>query len=131
MATKKATKSRARKLTEDESAQVEALAAYLSVEQMADFFGISYSTMRRILDRDSDVLNRYKKGRSKALVAVAQGLLQQARGGNMTAAIFYLKTRGGWSTNHELTVSGSPDGSPEKPSEITITLGGKRLEDEG
>lgn len=128
MATKRAT--RARKLTEEESAQVEALAAYLSVEQMADFFGISYSTMRRILERDADVLSRYKKGRSKALAAVAQGLLQQARGGNMTAAIFYLKTRGGWSTSHELTVSGSPDGSPEETPAITITLGGKRLEED-
>lgn len=125
MATKKAT--RARKLTDKESAQVEALAAYLSVEQMADFFGISYSTMRRILERDADVLGSYKKGRSKALAAVAKGLLQQARAGNMTAAIFYLKTRGGWSTNHELSVSGSPDGSPDK---ITITLGGKRLEED-
>lgn len=97
---------KAKTLDDDQRPQVEALAAYLSQDQIADFFGITRPTFAAMMERDADISLRYKKGRAKAIGAVAQGLLQKARGhtdaaGNWhppdtTSAIFYLKTQAGW-----------------------------------
>ena len=83
-------------LTADQTVQVEALAAYLSQDQIADYFGITRPTFAAMIERDPEIALRYKRGKAKAIGTVAQGLLQQAREGNMTAAIFYLKTQAGW-----------------------------------
>lgn len=83
-------------LNQEQMAQVEALASVLSIEQIADYFGISKTTFYAIMDRDEKVLERYKKGKAKAIGSVAQGLLRQAQEGNLTAIIFYLKTQAGW-----------------------------------
>ena len=83
-------------LTEDQKAQVEALAAYLTQEQIADYFGITRPTFHAMMEREPDILLRYKRGKAKAIGAVAQGLIQQARAGDKVAAMFYLKTQAGW-----------------------------------
>lgn len=83
-------------LTDKQAAQVEALAAYLSKQQIADYLGVSRPTFDAILERDEVVSLHYKKGKAKAIANVAQGLVKQAIEGNMTAAIFYLKTQAGW-----------------------------------
>jgi len=83
-------------LTEDQRNQVEGLAAYLSQEQIADYFGIGKTTWFAMLEREPDLSERYKRGKAKAIGAVAQGLLQQARAGDKAAAMFYLKTQAGW-----------------------------------
>jgi hypothetical protein len=83
-------------LTEEQIAQTEALGAVLSIEQIADYFGIGKTTFYAIMERQPEVSERYKRGKAKAIGAVAQGLLQQARDGNTTAAMFYLKTQAGW-----------------------------------
>jgi hypothetical protein len=83
-------------LTEEQIAQTEALGAVLSIEQIADYFGIGKTTFYAIMERQPEVSERYKRGKAKAISAVAQGLLQQARDGNTTAAMFYLKTQAGW-----------------------------------
>lgn len=92
-------------LSEEQVAQVEGLASVLNQEQMADYFGVARSTFQSILDRDERVSGLYKKGRAKAIRDVGQGLLQQALGGNIGAAIFYLKTQAGWkeTERHEHT----------------------------
>ena len=97
-------------LTDEERAQVEALAAYLSQDQIADYFGIGRTTWYAILDRQPEVAEHYKKGKAKAIVAIAQGLIQQARGGDKVAQMFYLKTQAGWreTQGHDHT---SSDGS--------------------
>ena len=87
---------KAKELTEEQKVQVEALAAYLTQEQIADYFGIGRTTWFAMLDRDPAIAERYKKGKAKAIGAVAQGLIQQARAGDKVAAIFYLKTQAGW-----------------------------------
>tara|TARA_B100000886_G_scaffold335011_1_gene291426 strand:+ start:469 stop:849 length:381 start_codon:yes stop_codon:yes gene_type:complete len=74
--------------------QVEKLSAMLSKSQLSDYFGISENTFRAIEDRQPEVSEAYKKGKSKAIASVAASLLNQAQKGNMTAAIFYLKTQG-------------------------------------
>ena len=88
-------------LTDDQRAQVEALAAYLSQDQIADYFGITRPTFAAMIERDPDISLRYKRGKAKAVGTVAQGLLQKARSGDTASSIFYLKTQAGWrETNH-------------------------------
>ena len=98
-------------LDQEQVAQVEALAAVLSVEQIADYFGIGKTTFYEIMERQPEVSERYKKGKAKAIGSVSQGLLKQAREGNLSAAIFYLKTQAGWRETQKLEHSG-PDGVP-------------------
>ena len=87
---------KAKTLDDEQRAQVEALAAYLSQDQIADYFGITRPTFAAMIDRDEDISLRYKRGKAKAIGSVAQGLLQKARGGDTASAIFYLKTQAGW-----------------------------------
>lgn len=107
-----------KKLTDDEKAQVEALASVLSIEQIADYLGISKVTFYAIMERDSTVAERYKRGKAKAISAVAQGLLQKARDGDTASTIFYLKTQAGWRETQHIDHS-STDGSMA-PSKIEI-----------
>ena len=83
-------------LTPDQLSQVEALAAFLSQEQIADYFGITRPTFVAMMERDEDISLRYKRGKARAIGSVAKGLLQKARGGDTASAIFYLKTQAGW-----------------------------------
>jgi hypothetical protein len=83
-------------LDEDQVREVETLAALLNQDQIADYFGICRNTLRAICNRDEEVAARYKRGKAKAIAHVANTLLQKARSGDTTSAIFYLKTQGGW-----------------------------------
>ena len=86
----------ATKLDTEQMAQVEALGAVLSIEQIADYFGISKPTFYEIMERQPEVSLRYKRGKAKAIGSVSQGLLKKARDGDNAAMIFYLKTQAGW-----------------------------------
>lgn len=105
-------------LTPEQIAQVEALGAVLSVEQIADYFGVGKTTFYAIMERQPEVSERYKKGKAKAIGSVAQGLLQQARSGNITAAMFYLKTQAGWRETQN--IDHTTGGEPMQPSVIEI-----------
>ena len=94
-------------LTPEQVVEVETLAALLSQEQIADYFGIGRSTFRAICERDEEVLVRYKRGKAKAIAHVANGLLQKARAGCKTSSIFYLKTQAGWRETAEIEHSGT------------------------
>ena len=97
-------------LDDDQITQVEALAAVLSTDQIADYFGIGRTTFYQVMDRQPEVSVRYKRGRAKAIGSVSKGLLAKAISGDNAAAMFYLKTQAGWketqvteNTNVELT----------------------------
>jgi IS30 family transposase len=85
-----------KELTPEDITQVERLAAVLNLEQIADYLGISDSTLRRRMQENPDVMEAYKKGRATAAIGIGTSLLQQAREGNITAMIFYAKTQMGW-----------------------------------
>ena len=97
-------------LTDDQVREVETLAALLNQEQIADYFGMSRRSFLNILSRDEDVAAQYKRGKAKAIAHVANGLLQKARAGDTTSAIFYLKTQAGWreKTSLEVTADTTP-----------------------
>ena len=108
-----------KELTEEQTVQVEALAAYLTQDQIADYFGISGRTFREMMGRDPSISSAYKRGKAKAIGSVAQGLLQKARAGDTASAIFYLKTQAGWrETSHiDHTTNGK-----DMPGAITRTI---------
>ena len=83
-------------LSEAQKAEVETLAAVLNAEQVADYFGIGRRTFYSMMQRDEEIAARYKRGKAKAIGAIAQGLINKARSGDTTAMIFFLKTQAGW-----------------------------------
>lgn len=95
-------------LTDAQRAEVETLSAVLTAEQIADFLGIGRTTFFAILNRDEDLSERYKRGKARAIGAVAQSLVTKARAGNVTAMIFFLKTQGGWRESVDLAVKQDP-----------------------
>ncbi|AKI27360.1 hypothetical protein [Moraxella phage Mcat8] len=92
-------------LDDKQIAQVEALASVLTLEQIADYFGITRPTFNAICERQPEVFLQYKKGKTKAIANVAQNLIRQAQDGNTTAIIFFLKTQAGWREKNELDVN--------------------------
>lgn len=108
-------------LSDEQVAQTEALGAVLSIEQIADYFGIGKTTFYAIMERQPEVNERYKKGKAKAIGSVAQGLLQQAKSGNTTAAMFYLKTQAGWRETQNMNHT-SDDGSMSPPKRVEISF---------
>lgn len=95
-----------KKLTQAQMNELETLGALLSIEQVADYFGMSKVTFYEIMEREPEVSERYKRGKARAIGAVAKGLLTQAREGNMTAAIFYLKTQAHWKETDVREITG-------------------------
>lgn len=100
-----------KELTPEQMSQIEGLASVLSQDQMADYFGITRPTFAAMRDRDPEVALRYQRGRAKAIGSIGNGLLQQAQDGNMTAAIFYLKTQAGWTERQAIEHTGA-EGAP-------------------
>jgi hypothetical protein len=99
-------------------AQVEILAAVLSKKQLADHMDVSETTFREIEARQPDVFDAYKRGKAKAISKMGRSLITQAEEGNVSAAIFYLKTQAGWREadpdlgNHNITLQIiKPDGA--------------------
>jgi len=83
-------------LTSEQKTQVEALASFLTTEQIADYLGIGRTTFYSIMKRDEEVSERYKRGRARTIAKMGSNLISQANNGNVTATIFYLKTQAGW-----------------------------------
>ncbi len=101
--------------------QIESLAAVLSQEQIADYFGIARNTFIAICERQPEVLEQYKKGKARAIGTVAKGLLQKARDGDTASAIFYLKTQAGWKETNTVDHQSS-DGSMSPPKRVEISF---------
>ena len=79
---------------DDQVIELKALAAVLTKGQIADYFGISETTLRAIESRQPEVLDAYKKGRVRQIADMGNNLVQLAMDGNVAANIFYLKTQG-------------------------------------
>lgn len=96
----------AHEVTKDNVALVRRLAA----------LGVTYEDIASRLRISSDTLVKYYKetledARIDANASVAGTLFTQAKRGNMTAAIFWLKTRAGWKET-QVNEFGGIDGKP-------------------
>lgn len=82
-------------------------------EDIASVLGITHDTLVKYYKEELD------KGRIEANASVAETLFKQAKEGNTTAMIFWLKSRARWkeSTQHE--ISGNPDGTPVEVKIVT------------
>jgi hypothetical protein len=76
--------------------QVERLAGKLTMEQMADYFGLAAGTLRVRFLEDPALSTAYKKGRQSTIDLAAGKLIGLIRKNNLSAIIFYLKTQGHW-----------------------------------
>lgn len=82
-------------------------------EDIASVLGITHDTLVKYYKEELD------NGRIEANASVAETLFKQAKEGNTTAMIFWLKSRAKWkeSTQHE--ISGNPDGTPVEVKIVT------------
>jgi DNA-binding CsgD family transcriptional regulator len=92
-------------LTQEQIDEVELLARYLTIEQIADHLGIGEKTFFSIRERQTEVLTAYKKGKANAIVDIGNSLYAKARDGDTTSQIFYLKTQAGWSEKQYFDVT--------------------------
>ena len=126
----------AKTLTDEQRAQVEALAAYLTAEQISDYFGIGRTTFFAMMEREPDISERYKRGKAKAVGAVAQNLIKKAREGDNSCMMFYLKTQAGWRETQQVDHTSSdgsmtPKGVPEDVLSALDAIAGKIASSDG
>lgn len=88
-------------LSDEQIAEVFQLASRLTKQQIADYLGISFNTLKEIEKRQPEVSEAIKKGKTHQTHEVVGHLLEQCRKGNITAIIFYLKTQAGWSEEQQ------------------------------
>lgn len=121
-------------LSPEQVRQIETLAAVLTLDQIADFLGMGERTIRRRMREDARVLAAYEKGKAAAIAGVASNLIQQAKAGNVTAAIFYLKTQAGWKETDRVEHAGAVrftlDIPRPEPAPLTLLPDGD-ADDEG
>ena len=105
----------------------------LTVKQIADCCNCGRSTFYRYMKSNGDIKDAIKRGRSKGIETVTNALFEGAKGGNVTAQIFYLKNRqpDKWSDrrNHEVT---GKDGKPMKMDhDVNIYIHDAKVEEDG
>jgi len=84
----------------------------LTQQQIHNYYGISNGTWYSYVRENPEIAEAIKRGKSKVISEVAGLLVRLALEGNLTAAIFYLKTQAGW---REVEKMESP--KEEKPYE--------------
>ena len=82
-------------------------------EDIASVLNISHDTLVKYYKDELD------KGRIEANASVAETLFKQAKEGNTTAMIFWLKSRAKWKETSQHEISGNPDGTPVEVKIIT------------
>jgi len=96
------------KPTPETRAQVEALCGYgITEDEISTYIGIAPKTLRKHYRHELDTAV------VKANALVARSLHGQATGGNVAAAIFWLKVRAGWSEKR-------PEDNDNRPNVVII-----------
>jgi hypothetical protein len=86
--------------TDEQRGMVKAFAAYgVQQDEIAKYLEIDPKTLRKHFRRELDT------GSIEATSKVAQSLYKAATSGNVGAAIFWMKARGGWREKHEIDVT--------------------------
>lgn len=91
--------------------KVEELSQGLTIEQIADYFGICPTTFYKIQKRQPELSEAYKKGKVKTVGWVVSKLKQKIEEGDTTATIFYLKTQAGWTEKQKLDIDANVNGT--------------------
>lgn len=99
-----------------------------SEEEIALALGISYGTFQNRKRDYCDFCEAIKRGKSKANVFVGGKLMQKIKEGDVTAMIFYLKTRCKWSEKQVLDVTTReeiPEGATALYAKIKAAYGNR------
>ena len=83
-------------LSDEQIKEVEELAANMTIQQIANYFGMGETTFYEIKNRVAEVAEAYKKGKSKGIKEATNLLWINMKAGDTTSIIFYLKTQAGW-----------------------------------
>ena len=78
---------------------VESLAAGMSVEQVAHYFGIGKTTFYEVAKRQPELLERYKQGKAKRIAQYISIVHDKILEGNIDLLKLYLRTQAGWTEN--------------------------------
>jgi hypothetical protein len=97
-------------LDELQIAQVEALAAFLNIEQIAKYLNFSASAFYRIKKRQPEVLGAYERGVVKAHAFVGSTLMGFIKEKintptKLNATMFYLRTQAGWAEKTQINMT--------------------------
>ena len=106
-------------LTNEQIVQVEALAQYLTAEDIADYLGIGRTTFYAIMDRNPEVSERYRRGKARVKARLAGRLIEKADAGDYSSLSLFLRTQGGWSEQSRIDHISS-DGSMTPPTRIEL-----------
>lgn len=95
-------------------------------------YGLREVDIARILEISRPTLEKHyedelQDGRAQATLKIAQTVYNKAAEGNMTAAIFWLKTRAKWSEKVEVT---GEDGGPVQFQQVRRVIVDPQREDE-
>lgn len=89
--------------TELELRQVEKWASQgLTLEQISWNLGINPATLYKHKRLNTELAESLKKGQSRGVQQISNALFNSALEGNITAQIFFLKCKGGWTEKPEL-----------------------------
>lgn len=73
----------------------------LTYDQLAGFLELSPTCFDELLERQPEIKRAISKAKAGAIGSISSTLFKQAQEGNLTAAIFYLKTQGRWAEARE------------------------------
>lgn len=116
--TKTKSKTKTRPRIQIDLKKVERLASRgLTQEQIASSLGISERTLYERKKESADFAEAIKRGQSNGIAEIANVIFEKAMTGETAAAIFFLKTRAGWSEKQEFQIEGGA-----KPVKHEVTL---------
>jgi len=95
-----------RVMSEDEVDQVRRLAGFLTMDQMAQYFGLTRAQFDTMIRENEEIDAAYRQGRAAQISGVAQTLVNKALEGDTQCLIFYLKTQGKWSEKIDVEIKG-------------------------
>lgn len=101
----------------------------LTHEQIAAALGISRTTLQARKAESEQFAQAIEKGQALGIEAVSNALFENAKAGNVTAQIFFLKARAKWKDRHDAE---DPEDDTAQPVAVTVEVksGRKRADAE-
>ena len=98
----------------------------LTQEQIAASLGISARTLESRKAESAEFADAIKAGQAQGISEIANALWTNAKNGNVTAQIFFLKARAKWKDKHE----GEPEeGDEAQPTAVNVGVRDARKPD--
>ena len=90
--------------------EVESLAKNLTLGQVAASLSMSESAFCDVRNRQPEVMESFRRGKTKSINYVVSQLMQKISEGDTAATIFFLKTQAGWSEKQKIDVNANISG---------------------